>query len=141
MTIDFPIIHSYNFSNSTEGGITLKFLKQFCLIILFSFLGELCRWLIPYPIPGSIYGMVLLFAALALKIIKIGDVRDAGGFLVSVLPILFVAPVVNLVDYWGLLQDQLIPLFAVILLVTIITFGVAGKVTQWLISRKGDTHE
>ena len=119
----------------------MKFLKQFCLIILFSFLGELCRWLIPYPIPGSIYGMVLLFAALALKIIKIGDVRDAGGFLVSVLPILFVAPVVNLVDYWGLLQDQLIPLFAVILLVTIITFGVAGKVTQWLISRKGDTHE
>ena len=137
MPIDFPINHSYNFIKSTKGGNPLKFLKQFCLIIVFSFLGELCRYLIPYPIPGSIYGMVLLFGALALKIIKVEQVRDAGSFLVSVLPILFVAPAVNLMDRWSQLKDHLIPLFAIILLGTVITFGVAGMVTQWLMGRKG----
>ena len=115
----------------------MKYLKQFTLIILFSFLGELCRYLIPYPIPGSIYGMVLLFGALALKIIKVEQVRDAGSFLVSVLPILFVAPAVNLMDRWSQLKDHLIPLFAIILLGTVITLGVAGMVTQWLMGRKG----
>ena len=121
----------------SNGGTSLKYLKQFLLIILFSFLGELCRYLIPYPIPGSIYGMVLLFGALALKIIKVEQVRDAGSFLVSVLPILFVAPAVNLMDRWSQLKDHLIPLFAIILLGTVITFGVAGLVTQWLMGRKG----
>ena len=115
----------------------MKYLKQFCLILVFSFLGELCRYLIPYPIPGSIYGMVLLFAALSLKIVKTEQVRDAGTFLVSILPILFVAPAVNLMDHWSQLKGHLIPLFAIILLGTVITFGVSGLVTQWLVNRKG----
>ena len=44
----------------------MKYLKQFCIVMVFSLLGELCRHWIPYPIPASIYGMVLLFGALAL---------------------------------------------------------------------------
>ena len=74
----------------------MQYLKQVALILVFSFLGEVCRALIPLPIPASIYGMVLLFAALSLKIVKSAQVRDAGGFLTSVLPVLFVAPAVNL---------------------------------------------
>ena len=49
----------------------MKYLKQLCLILLFSFLGEVCRYFIPIMIPASIYGIGLLFAALALKIIRI----------------------------------------------------------------------
>lgn len=105
--------------------------------MVFSLLGELCRFLIPYPIPASIYGMVLLFAALSLKIIKTEQIRDAGGFLVSILPVLFVAPAVNLMDRWAQLKDHLIPLLAIIVLGTVITFAVSGLVTQWLVNRKG----
>ena len=46
----------------------MKYLKQIALIVLFSFLGEVCRAVIPLPVPASIYGMVLMFAALSLKI-------------------------------------------------------------------------
>ena len=46
----------------------MKYVKQFALILLFSFLGEVCRFLIPINIPASIYGMVLLFAALSLTV-------------------------------------------------------------------------
>jgi len=59
----------------------MKFLRQILLIFLFSFLGELLRSLIPMPIPASIYGMVLLFIALSAKIVKLEDIRSAGGFL------------------------------------------------------------
>lgn len=115
----------------------MKYLKQLCLIMVFSLLGELCRFLIPYPIPASIYGMVLLFGALSLKIIKTEHVRDGGSFLVSILPVLFVAPAVNLIDYWGLLKEQLFALFVIILICTFLTFGISGVVTQLLINRKG----
>ena len=114
----------------------MKYLKQFLLIILFSFLGELCRYLIPYPIPGSIYGMVLMFGALSLKIVKIENVRESGYFLTSCLPILFVAPVVNLMDCWHQIRDNWLAVSLIVVLSTLVTFGISGMVTQWVINRR-----
>lgn len=121
----------------------MKYLKQICLIFLFSFLGEVCRALIPFPIPASIYGMALMFAALSLKIIRPEQVREGGSFLVSLLPVLFVAPAVGLMDYWSQLKDAIIPLVVIVVVTTLITFAAAGGVTQWLINRKkgGKDHE
>ena len=114
----------------------MKYLKQFLLIILFSFLGELCRYLIPYPIPGSIYGMALMFGALSLKIVKIENVRESGYFLTSCLPILFVAPVVNLMDCWHQIRDNWLAVSLIVVLSTLVTFGISGMVTQWVINRR-----
>ncbi len=114
----------------------MKYLRQICLILLFSFLGELCRFLIPYPIPASIYGMVLLFASLSLKIIRVEDVRQSGTFLPSFLPVLFVAPAVNLLDCWPQVKDALIPLLLITLVSTVLVFGAGGAVTQLLMGKK-----
>ena len=114
----------------------MKYLKQFSLIILFSFLGEVCRYLIPYPIPASIYGMVLMFGALSLKIIKLESIRESGYFLTSCLPILFVAPVVNLMDCWAQIKANWLAMVLIVLVSTLVTFGVAGMVTQWVINRR-----
>lgn len=104
--------------------------------MLFSLLGELCRFLIPIPIPASIYGMALLFAALALKIIKLPGVQDAGGFLVSILPVLFVAPAVNLLSCLDALKGAIVPILVVMVVTTIVTFAAAGLVTQWITKGK-----
>ena len=121
----------------------MKYLKQFLLIILFSFLGELCRYLIPYPIPASIYGMVLMFAALSLKIVKIESIREGGYFLTSCLPILFIAPAVNLMDCWVQLRDNWLAVSLIVIVSTLVTFGVAGIVTQAILNRKkgGNSHD
>lgn len=115
----------------------MKYLPQALLVFLFTCLGELLHYLIPVPIPASIYGMILLFLALSLKIIKPKSVADMGGFLVSILPILFVAPLVNLLDHWFAIKDALLPIFFIILASTVVVFAVSGWVTQWLIRRKG----
>ena len=137
--IDFLPGDYYNFYKTNipfKGGPSLKYLKQFTLIILFSFLGELCRYLIPYPIPGSIYGMVLMFAALSLKIVKIENIRDGGYFLTSCLPILFVAPVVNLMDCWDQIKANWLAMVLIVVVSTLVTFGISGMVTQWVINRR-----
>ena len=115
----------------------MKYLKQICLILLFSLLGELCRFVIPFPIPASIYGMVLLFAALSLKIIRVGQVKESGAFLTSILPVLFVAPAVNLLDCWEQLRSALIPLLLITVISTVLVFAVSGTVTQWIMNRGG----
>lgn len=115
----------------------MKYFQQILLILLFTCLGELLHAWIPAPIPASIYGMVLMFAALSLKLVKVEAVADAGGFLVSILPLLFVAPLVSLLDYWDAIKDDLVPIFFIILASTLLVFGLSGRVTQWLVERKG----
>ena len=119
----------------------MKFLRQMCLILIFSFAGELIRFLLPYPIPASIYGMALMFAALALKLVRVEQVQETGSFLTSILPVIFVAPVVYLMDCWDQIRNVLVPLLAITILSTVIVFGVSGRVTQMLMKRKkkGDT--
>ena len=114
----------------------MKYLHQALLIFLFTALGELLHFLIPMPIPASIYGMVLLFAALALKIVRVEAVADVVGFLTSLLPLLFVVPMVSLTEYWGLIKDDLIAIVTIILVSTVLVFATSGWVTQWIISRK-----
>lgn len=68
----------------------MKHLRQFLIILLFSFLGEGLKALLPLPVPASIYGLVLLFAALELGIIKLSAVEDAGKFLIEIMPVMFI---------------------------------------------------
>lgn len=115
----------------------VKYIRQMSVIFLFSFLGELCRFLIPYPIPASIYGMVLLFAALALKIVPVEAVSDSGNLLVSVMPVLFVAPTVNIIASWSVIKDHILAILVILIVTTLLAFAAAGLVTQWLLRRKG----
>lgn len=116
----------------------MKYLKQFWVILIFGFLGELCRFLLPFPIPASIYGMVLLFLALSCKIVKLEQFQPCGAQLVSWLAVLFVPPMVGLMDYWELIRPNLLALLVITLATTVCTFACAGLVTQWLAGKKED---
>jgi len=116
----------------------VKYLHQILLICLFSFLGELLHAMIPWPIPASIYGMVLLFVALSARLIRPVHMKASGEFLVTFLPVLFVAPIVSLLDCWDQIRPHLLPIVAIFIASTVLCFGVSGWVTQWFIRRKGE---
>lgn len=102
----------------------------------FTLAGEALQRLLPLPIPASVWGLVLLFTALCLGIVKLEQVKDVGSFLTSILPILFVAPTVGIVEYWNLLSGKILPLVLLIIGSTVLTFGIAGRTVQGL-SKKG----
>ena len=110
----------------------MKYLSQFLTILGFTFVGEALQRLIPLPIPASIYGLTLLFAALCLKIVKVEQVAEVGEFLRSILPMLFVAPAVSIVENWGLIAHRMIPIILVLVGTTVSTFGIAGAVTKFV---------
>ena len=68
----------------------MKYVRQFLIILVISFIGELLRYYIPLKIPASIYGLVLLFAALELRIIKLVSIRETSRFLIEIMPLMFV---------------------------------------------------
>ena len=118
----------------------MKYLSQFLIILGFTFLGEALQRLIPLPIPASIYGLALLFLALCLKIVKLEQVAEVGAFLRSLLPMLFVAPAVSIVENWGLIAHQIVPIALLVVGTTISTFGIAGTVTK-ILFKGGEKHD
>ena len=116
----------------------MKYIRQFAIIILFSLLGELCHLMIPIPIPASIYGMVFLFLSLALGLLKVDAVKEAGSFLVGALPLLFVVPTVGLMGCWDLIREDLLQIAILVVITTVFTFGVSGMLTK-LFHKDGDT--
>ena len=115
----------------------MKYLSQFCIILGFTMAGEALQRLIPLPIPASVYGLLLLFAALCCGLVKLEQVKETAGFLTSILPILFVSPAVGIVDDWGLIRDDLVPILLLLVGSTVVTFGISGRLAQRLLKKGG----
>ena len=114
----------------------MKYMKQFILILTISFVGELLKYLLPLPVPASIYGMVLMFLALLTGVIKLEHVRETGKFLIEIMPLMFIPAGVGLMSSWSTLKPLLLPV-AVITVVTIITVMVAsGHTAQFILKRE-----
>ncbi len=118
----------------------MKYLSQLCIILGFTLTGEALQRLLPLPIPASVYGLVLLFTALCTGIVKVSQVKEAGAFLTSILPVLFVAPTVGIVEHWGLISPNLLSIALLLLGSTVLTFAFSGLVTKAL-NKKEDRHE
>lgn len=122
----------------------MKYLGQFMMILLFSFLGELMHYLIPLQVPGSIYGLVLLFAALLVKAVKPRQVSDVAKLLIELMPLMFVPAGVGLISSWGELRPILLPVTVIMVVSTVLVMGVSGQVTQLVMRqkhRRGKKHE
>lgn len=107
----------------------MKYLFQICVIMIFVFVGELLGYLIPLPIAGSIYGLVLLFIALVTGVVKLSWVSDVADWLHGVMPLFFVAPAVAIIDVWADIADiwwKLVLLLVVAYVVTMITTGITA---------------
>ena len=98
----------------------MKFIRQFLIILAISLVGEILKYILPLPIPASIFGMAILFAGLMSGLIKLDAVRETGKFLIEIMPLMFIPAGVGLMDSWGNLHSILLPV-AIITIVTNIT--------------------
>ena len=97
----------------------MKYLKQFLIILIISFIGEILKEILPLPIPASIYGMVILFVCLLTKVIKLEDVRETGKFLIEIMPVMFIPAGVGLMSSWNVLRPLILPV-GIITVVTVV---------------------
>lgn len=114
----------------------MKYVKQLLIIFVVTCIGELLRFFIPLPIPASIYGMILMLAALITGIIKLEQVKETGEFLVAIMPVMFIPPAVGLINTWDQLSGMLVPVIVITVLSTFAVMIVTGKFTDFLLSRK-----
>ncbi len=115
----------------------MKYIKQLGIILAVSFAGELARRIIPLPIPASIYGMVFMLILLKTKLLRYESVKDAGDFLIEIMPLMFIPAGVGLLVSWESIRGVLLPIAVIIVAANITVFAATGKTAEWLMGGKG----
>ena len=108
----------------------MKYLKQFGIILAISFVSELMNMFIPLPVPASIYGIVILFLLLISKILPVESVREAGYFLIEIMPVMFIPAGVGLIEEWTGIKMYLLEYVVITVVSTVAVMAVSGLVTQ-----------
>ena len=116
----------------------MKYLHQALIIAAVTFAAELIKFLIPLPVPASIYGLLLLFTLLKTGILKLSQIEDVGGLLLELMPLLLVPASVSFLTCLDMSQQMLLPVLITGLLGTTLVLFVTSRVTQFFIRRRKD---
>lgn len=119
----------------------MKFLRQFMIILLLSFLGEVLKMFIPLPIPASVYGLVLMLVCLMTAVLKTSQVKDAAFFLIEIMPVMFIPAAAGLIDSWGVLRPLIVPIMIITVVITVFVMAVTGRVAQMIAQKRGIKNE
>lgn len=110
--------------------------KQFFIILTALFMGYILSTTLHLPIPSNVLGLILLFLALCLGIVKLKHVDQISDFIITYLSVFFVVPTVGIMVHMDLIGHQFVKILVPLLLSIIIGFFVAGKVTELCIKWK-----
>ncbi|RGD74519.1 CidA/LrgA family protein [Anaerofustis stercorihominis] len=113
----------------------MKYLYQFLIIALITFISELLNYIIPLTIPASIYGLVIMLVLLKSGVLKLKYIKDVGSFLLDTMPIMFVPIGVEIITLYSAMTDFIFPATVITIVTTIIVMVVTGLVSQKIIRR------
>ncbi len=114
--------------------------KQFLILCGITLVGEALSIVIPMPVPGSVWGLLLLFMLLSSKLLKLEQVEGTANFLLAVMPLMFVPTTVGLMNSYAYIQGSILQILAVVAISSICVFFVTGHVVQ-AVRRKDQKHK
>lgn len=114
----------------------MKYIYQFGIIGGISFVSEVLYVLLPFPVPASVYGLIILLTLLLTGAVKLGQVEEAADWLLKIMPLLFIGPAVGLLTAAEAVRGQLIPLAVMCALSAAGVMIVTSLTAQFLIRRK-----
>ena len=103
--------------------IVLKLLTQIGIIFGICWISQCIEQALPFTMPASIIGMVLLLALLVLRVVKTEHIQEKSDFLLANLPCFFVPAVVSIMKYTDVLRNNLVALVVICVVSMVITFA------------------
>lgn len=124
-----------------KGSFNMKYIGEFCIIILISFIGETLNYFIPLPIPGSVYGLAIMLFCLCTKIIKLDNIKTTSKFIIEIMPLMFIPAGVGLITSYLDLKPIILEVTVIVIVTTVLVMGVTGVVCQLLTKKNGEINE
>ncbi|MFN2340274.1 MAG: CidA/LrgA family protein [Halanaerobium sp.] len=110
----------------------MKLVRQFSIILLIAFSGEVINYFFNTPIPANVLAMIILLTLLTTGIVKLKMIDQVANFMLAHLAIFFVPPGVNLINNLDLLKNDWLAILTIIVVSTIVIMVVTGFTIQLL---------
>ena len=117
----------------------MNILKQWILVLMVYFLGEIVSKGLSLPIPGNIMGMIFLFLFLVTGILKLEKIERVAKSLLDNLAFLFVPAGVGLMNSFGIISGSIAKILFICIITTVIVMACTGLVVQF-VSKKIDSN-
>lgn len=104
----------------------MKLMVQVGIVFGVCLIGQTISALLPIAVPGSVLSMIVLFAILVLRIVKVDHIRLKADFLLKNMAFFFIPAGVGIIADFSKIQDSILPLLAVVVITTFITFAVTA---------------
>lgn len=114
----------------------MKYLHQAAIIAAICFAAEIAKYLIPLPIPVSIYGLIGMFLLLKTGALKLSAVEEVGNLLLELMPLLLVPATVSIVTALDAAAAMALPVLLLSFLGTILVMAATGRTAQAVIRRR-----
>lgn len=105
-------------------------------LLLFYFLGNLVSYFIGGFLPGSIIGMLLLFASLSLKIVRADDLKKVVDFLLDNMILFFVPVTAGIVTSYTLVGQHFWAILVSCTVSTLLVIAIVGYLMQSMDKRR-----
>lgn len=113
-----------------------SFLQQAAIFAFILLISNGIAALSPIPLPAAVVGMVLLFTALCLKIVKVDQVEGLGNSLSKIITFLFVPSGISLINSLDIMQKYGIQIVLMILMATLGLLAFTGWTSAALLRIK-----
>ena len=119
------------------------FLLARSLVILYImlYLGNLIAHYVPVGVPGSIWGLLLLFLGLTTRLIHLDWIYLGASLLIRFMAVLFVPVSVGIIKYSDLLIEQVNILLIPNVVSTCVTLVIMGLLGNHLFHLQSFTHK
>ena len=122
-----------------QKGIQL--VRSLVILYIILLLGNLISHYIPLGIPGSIWGLLLLFLGLTTRIIRLDWLYLGSSLLIRYMAVLFVPVSVGIIKYYDLLVSQWKILLIPNILSTFLTLFIIAFLGNYLFYKQSFTHK
>lgn len=120
----------------------MNIFKKVLVFFVVCFISDVLALYLPFPFPGSVLAMVILFLCLLFGIIKTKQVEPVSDFLLKNMALVFIPATVSIISYTDVLKSILWQFLLICIATTVITFvctAYAVKLTIYLMNkRKGE---
>ncbi len=116
----------------------MRFFRQILRLFILCCFGDMLSSVLPFPFPGSVIALILLFICLATKAIKVEQINIISDFLLKNMAFVFLPATVSILKYISVFQNILWQFLLICCVTTIITFFATAysvKLTIYLMNK------
>ncbi|THA02187.1 CidA/LrgA family protein [Rodentibacter pneumotropicus] len=115
--------------------------RSLLILYIMLYLGNQIAYFIPVGVPGSIWGLLLLFVGLTTKIIPLEWIYLGASLLIRYMAVLFVPVSVGIIKYSDLLWEQMNILIIPNVVSTCVTLVFIGIVANMMFEHQSFRHK